>query len=70
MRQYIKFIKAGKSILILLGLVFSSGVFAADRTQKMIDIGHAQLQIEVWESSINKQETLVALPGSGGAKYL
>jgi len=66
MRQYIKFIKAGKSILILLGLVFSSGVFAADRTQKMIDIGHAQLQIEVWESSINKQETLVALPGSGG----
>lgn len=66
MRQYIKLIKAGKPMLILLGLVFSSGVFAADRTQRTIDIGHAQLQVEVWESSSSKQETLIALPGAGG----
>jgi len=66
MRPYIKLVTAGKPILILLGLVFSSGIFAADRTQRMIDIGHAQLQVEVWESGSSKQETLVALPGSGG----
>ena len=66
MRQYIKFITAGKSILILLSLVFSSGIFAANRTGRMIDIGHAQLQVEVWGTSSSKQETLVALPGSGG----
>ena len=47
-------------------LLLCSTAFAAERTERTIDIGHAQLQVEVWESTLSNDETIIALPGSGG----
>ena len=66
MAQSIKFVTASAATLLLLCLAFASTAFAADRSERSIDIGHAQLQVEIWDSGYSQQETIIALPGSGG----
>jgi len=54
-------------ITLLVSSVFLSAgfTFGAELELRSIDIGHAQLNIEVWESAIENPETIIALPGSG-----
>jgi len=66
MGQSSRFVTASSTSFFLLCLAISSSVFGADRSERLIDIGHAQLQVELWYSEFSKQETIVALPGSGG----
>ena len=56
---------SSKTFILILALS-SSPAFSAERTVGMIDIGHAQLNIEVWKSNAKDFETIIALPGSGG----
>lgn len=57
----------GLAVLSTLCLaVLSSWVYAAEPVSRMVDIGHAQLHVQVWELDASSRETIVALPGSGG----
>ena len=55
-----------QKLVIPLFLLLCSTAFAAERAERTIDIGHAQLQVDVWESTLSNDETIIALPGSGG----
>jgi len=61
----IQLVAVRHKFLIPLFLLLCSTAFAAERTEKTIDIGHARLQVAVWESTLSNDETLIALPGSG-----
>ncbi len=58
-------VDSGKLLFAAL-LLFSSQAHGAESSEQTIDLGHAQLNVRVWESSANRQETIIALPGSGG----
>lgn len=53
-----------KNLIFILALS-SSLAFSAERTVSMVDIGHAQLNIEAWKSDAKDFETIIVLPGSG-----
>lgn len=47
-------------------IVLSCCVHAAEPISRRVDIGHAQLNVQVWENDASSREAIVALPGSGG----
>ncbi len=61
-----KIAQAYLKILVTIILVICGNTLVADQSQRSIDIGHAQLNVSVWETDNHKQETILALPGSGG----
>ena len=47
-------------------LLFWGPAFGAEPDMRLVDIGHAQLNVQVWEPSSDSLGTIIALPGSGG----
>jgi pimeloyl-ACP methyl ester carboxylesterase len=66
MRNTTSHLLLSSKYLICILLISSSLALAAERTVRTVNIGHAQLNVEVWESDAKNSETIIALPGSGG----
>ena len=66
MRHHTSHLLRRSTVLISTLILSSSLTFAAERSLSRIDIRHAQLNVEVWESNTEDSETIIALPGSGG----
>ena len=54
------------AVLSMALALSSSAVLAAEPASRMLDIGHAQVNVQVWETDVFSPETIIALPGSGG----
>ncbi len=66
MRHHTSHLLRRSTVLISTLILSSSLTLAAERSLSRIDIRHAQLNVEVWESNTEDSETIIALPGSGG----